>query len=266
VCGTRFFPVQFGLHVHPSGSKLRKEFEGRAQGAAWALLCTGLLPASLVLGQISTDQNAADPQLRSRSDGPSAKPAQVCPRYADRDWPLHQTIIATNPRALDAGALKPGTEISANVMYAVKYADCALDDNAVLYGHVTSSISSKEINKYELSVVFDHADCTDRPHAEIRLRLIGMVAPLDEATEKLRDALPRRMRSMGKANAVDEALAPPDYLPTPVHPGLVSRMPNFRLEPEGGPQCSARISEPDQTVELVTGTAWIFTRAAQVKK
>jgi hypothetical protein len=237
-----------------------------ARRAAWALLVAGLVPAGLILGQTSTDQSAADPQLRSRSEGPAAKPVQVCPRYANRDWPLHQTIIATNPRALDAGELRPGSPIAANVMYGLKYADCALDDNAVLYGHVTSSISSKEINKYELSVVFDHADCTGRPHAEIPLRLIGMVAPLDEDTEKLRNALPRRMRSMGKAHGVDEALAPPDYLPTPVHPGLVSRMPEFRLEPEGGPQCSARISEADHTVEVVMGTAWIFTRATPVKK
>jgi hypothetical protein len=235
-----------------------------------AFLLANSIPTLLVSAQSTAGQNPQDPRLHSRSENPSSRLGRdqvVCPKYPDHDWPIHETIIATNPMPLDAGDLKPGTEIYANVMYPLKYADCALDDNAVLYGHVTSSISSKEINKYELSVVFDHADCKGRSHAEIPLRLIAMVAPRDEVVTKLRDVLPRPIRGQGQTSAAtDDNAVEPDYLPSPVHPGLVSRMPNIRLQPDGGPQCSARISDPDHTVELVKGTALIFTRLMLVKK
>jgi hypothetical protein len=43
-----------------------------------------------------------------------------------------------------------------------------------------------------------------------------------------------------------------------VHPGTVIGMPMLKLEPEGGPGCSARISSTNRSVELGTGVELIL--------
>ena len=55
----------------------------------------------------------------------------------------------------------------------------------------------------------------------------------------------------------DENLSPggPPHI---VHPGIVVRMPKVKLEPEGGPGCSTRITSSDRSVQLGPGAELIL--------
>jgi tetratricopeptide (TPR) repeat protein len=191
--------------------------------------------------------------------------APACQQFDDRDWPVYSTIQARVTELMDSSHLKPGKEVFVKVLYGLNYPGCALTQDAILYGHVTAVASSKNPNSSELGLVFDHADCTGHQKQEFRLRLIGLVAPLDEA-RMLHDAMPAEVaggtRQMSDAvsgsNGRDDNLSPGGP-PNTVHPGIVVRMPKVKLEPEGGPGCSARISSSDRSVQLGPGAEVILT-------
>ena len=228
-----------------------------------------LIAASSSLTPLISAQDAVNPaktvlqvQAPSASLPPEkAQEAQACPKFPDRDWPIRSTIQARVAFMLDAAHLKPGKEVSARVMYPIKYADCSLEENATLYGHITAAVFSKEMKSSELDLVFDRADCTGHQKEEVHLRLIALIAPLDHS-DRLHSALPSEVSGgvMGLPSIdLDDENLTPDYFPRTVHPGLVNRMPKVILEPEGGPGCSARISGSDRPIQLAPGTALIMT-------
>jgi predicted aspartyl protease len=212
----------------------------------------------------------ASPALVKGTMTASAAPANetgapTCQQFENRDWPVASTIEARVTELMDSSHLKPGKEVFVKVLYGLTYPGCALTQDAILYGHVTTAASSKNPNSSELGLVFDHADCTGHQKQELRLRLIGLVAPLDEA-RMLHDAMPAEVaggpRQMSDAvsgsNGRDENLSPGGP-PNTVRPGIVVRMPKVKLEPEGGPGCSARISSSDRNVQLAAGAELILT-------
>ncbi len=190
--------------------------------------------------------------------------ATPCQQFENKDWPVDSAIEARITEAMDSSHLKPGKEIFVKVVNEITYPGCSLAENAILYGHVTAAASSKNPNSSELGLVFDHADCQGRKK-ELPLRLIAVVAPRDSA-DTLHAALPSEVsggvRQMSDAVAGttgrDDNLSPGGP-PHTVHPGMVVRMPKMKLEPEGGPACSARISSSDRTVQLGPGIEFILT-------
>ncbi len=200
----------------------------------------------------------------------SAAPANdtsvpACQEFENRDWPVESTIEARVTELMDSAHLKPGKEVFVKVLYGLTYPGCVLTQDSILYGHVTAAASSKNPNSSELGLVFDRADCEGRQKQQLPMRLIGLVGPRDQSS-MLHDALPTEVaggpRQMSDAtagtNGRDDNLSPGGP-PHTVHPGIVVRMPKVKLEPEGGPGCSAKITSSDRTIQLGPGTEVILT-------
>jgi tetratricopeptide (TPR) repeat protein len=207
-----------------------------------------------LFGKAATIASAAP---ASEADQPACKPGDTAARSVDT------TIQARVTGTLDSAHLKPGKEIFVKVVYGLVYPGCTLDQDAILYGHVTSAASSKDPNSSELSLLFDHGDCTGQAKKELPLRLIGLVAP-QEDTRSLHDEMPSevaggtRQIAVAGSNGRDEILNPGGP-PKTVQPGIVVRMPAVKLEPEGGPGCSAKISGPTRSIQLGAGSELILT-------
>jgi hypothetical protein len=211
--------------------------------------------------------------VASDASSPANSPDQ--PRCRPRDTidrPLNQTLQAKLTGGLDSAHLKPGQKVWARVLAGLDYPGCSLDQDAVLYGHVTAS--AKDSGAPELSLVFDHGDCTGNQNKELPLRLIGLVAPPDES-RRMHGEIPVELAGRGQQiggskngtdavtalNGMDENLNPGGP-PHTVHPGIVVNMPAVKLDPEGGPECSAKITSTSRSVTLGTGSELIFTMSA----
>jgi len=232
-----------------------------------------LLAASAWLIPIAFAQNSTDTrQTQPAATAGSGSAAPACPPVADREWPVNLTIEARLTELIDSSRLKPGKKIFATVLFGINYAECSLADGAIIYGHVTAADSSTNPDSSELGLTFDHADCRGHDKQEVRLRLIGVVAPPSHG-ERLHDALPSEVAGGVQQlpetsnDGIDGALNPA-YYPRTLRPGLVVRLQKVKLEPEGGPGCSARISGPGRNVQLAPATDLILTleRVAIPKK
>ena len=82
----------------------------------------------------------------------------------------------------------------------------------------------------------------------------------------LHDALPTQVA--GGARSISDPVSgstgrddnlSPGGPPHTVHPGIVVRMSKVKLEPEGGPDCSARISSSNRSIQLGPGAEVILT-------
>jgi hypothetical protein len=184
------------------------------------------------------------------------------------DRPVNTSIQARVTGGLDSAHLKPGKEVFVKVVYGLEYPSCTLDEDAILYGHVTAANSSKSPDASELSLIFDHGDCAGKGKKELSLRLIGVLAPASSDPHHMHEDLPSELRggprsvtqaiNGGLINANDEDLNP-GGAPHTIRPGAVINMPGVKLEPEGGPGCSARISGPIREIRLGAGSELILT-------
>jgi hypothetical protein len=210
----------------------------------------------------------ATPLAKGTSAAPAVPASQTaavaCLQFENKDWPVESTIEARVTALWESSHLKPGKEVFVKVLYGLSYPGCSLTPDAVLYGHVTAAGSSKNPNSSELGLVFDHADCQGQTKQALALRLIGLVGPRDDSSA-LHDAMPNEVRGVRQISDTvagttgrDDNLSPGGP-PHTVHPGIVVRMPKVKLEPEGGPGCSARISSSDRTVQLAPGSELILT-------
>jgi len=206
--------------------------------------------------------------IASASPSPTNDTAPACQPRDTIDRPVNTTIQARVTGSLDSAHLKPGKEVFVKVVYGLEYPGCTLDEDAILYGHVTSATSSKNPDASELSLVFDHGDCAGKGRKELPLRLIGVLAPPSNDAHHMHEDLPSELRGGGRSvsdainggliNANDEDLNP-GGAPHTIHPGVVVHMPDVKLEPEGGPGCSAKISGPIRSIQLGTGSELILT-------
>ena len=187
-----------------------------------------------------------------------------CPRVDSMDHPISTTIEASVTGTLDSGHLKPGKEIWVKALTGWKLPECSMEEGANLYGHVVAATSTKDGSSSELSLTFDHADCTGKGKKEISLQLIGLIGPPDEQ-QNMHDALPTEVAGGGRAiqavvngsSGIDDNLNPGGR-PHTVHPGIVVRMPKIKLEPVAGPGCSAKITSTGHSVQLGTGAELIL--------
>jgi hypothetical protein len=82
----------------------------------------------------------------------------------------------------------------------------------------------------------------------------------------LHDALPTEVAGGGRqigdaiasSSAADENLNP-GGAPHTVHAGIVVRLPETKLDPQGGPGCSAKITSTRRSVQLGPGSELILT-------
>lgn len=189
---------------------------------------------------------------------------QECPPYDSADIPLNQTLELKVMGTLDSAHLKPGKEIWAQVMHGLMYPGCILDQNAVVYGHVTAVSSTRNPDTAELGLSFDHADCEGQVKKPMLFHLIAMLAPPDQ-TKTLHGAVPTQVaggalqisQTVAATSAYDAELSSGGK-PHTVHPGVVVGMDKTKLEPLGGPACSARITSPSRSVQLGTGAELIL--------
>jgi tetratricopeptide (TPR) repeat protein len=197
--------------------------------------------------------------------------ALTCTPFSQQDRPTNSTIQAQVTGTLEAGHLKPGKEVFVKVMHGVTYPDCTLEADSILYGHVTAATAAKNAGGSELSIAFDHGECSGHGKRALPLNLIGIVGPPDASSRRIHDDVPDAKvsgggRSISGAAAelidMEDENLNPTGTPHTVHPGIVVRMPNVTLDPQGGPACSARITNTSRSVQLGTGSELILTMSA----
>jgi hypothetical protein len=187
-----------------------------------------------------------------------------CPREDQTERPRNSTVEVNVTGALDSGHLKPGKEIWVKAVTGWDLAECRIEKGANIYGHITAATSTKDASSSELSLTFDHADCTGKGKKEVQLQLIGLIGP-PGGSGNLHDDLPTEVAGGGRAiqsvvvgtNGIDDILNPGGR-PNTVHVGIVVRMPKVKLEPEAGPGCSAKITSSSHSVQLGTGSELIL--------
>jgi tetratricopeptide (TPR) repeat protein len=200
--------------------------------------------------------------IASTSGMPAPESDGACARIDSRDRPMTSTIEAKPSGGLDSGHLKPGKEIYLQVIYGMTYEGCTLDKNSILYGHVVSPATP---GASELNVVFDHGDCAGKGKKELPLHLIGLVGPADES-KRLHDQTPTEMHGSGRsisatagaADGLEDVNLNPNGAPNTVHPGIVVNMPAVKLDPDGGPSCSAHITSTNHAVTIGAGSEFIL--------
>jgi len=235
-------PLKLQLDYRDGLVKFEAPQEGSAPSTKETTIASGTSPAS--------DSSAT----------PACAGADNTPRSLD------ETIEAKVTGILDAGHLKPGKEIFVEVAYGYAYPGCRLDEHAILYGHVISASPAKNSGQSELELLFDHGDCAGKAKKELTLRLIGLIGPRDDSTRHMHEELPSEVGGVRNisstvdnlVNANDEDLNPGGRLHT-VQPGIVVRMPDVKLEPEGGPNCSAKITRANHSVQFGVGSELILT-------
>lgn len=216
-------------------------------------------------GQQAPPAQATGAAAAPAAQAPASEPGQAsCSTSLDRDIPVNTTIEAKVTGILDSGHLKVGNKIWVIVLYGISYPGCRLNAGSALYGHVMAAVSQKNPNFSELSLVFDHADCEGHAKKELPLRVIGLMGPPD-VSERMHDEVPTVMQGSSRntvatvltSSGGDEKLNPGGLANT-VHPGIVIGKPKVKLEPQGGPGCSARFSSTNRSVQLETGSELIL--------
>jgi hypothetical protein len=196
------------------------------------------------------------------------KGGSECEPADNRDRPLDSTIQAKVTGLIDSNRLKPGKEFTVKVVNEFRYPGCNLPENSILYGHVTAVNSSKGGGS-ELALVLDHGDCEGRFKKALTLNLIALVASPD-AFEGLHSALPSQVAGGGRDISVTAGSTGifqdynlnPGGPPKTIHIGFVAGIPSLKLEPQGGPACSARIVSTEHSVHLGIGAQLILTMQA----
>jgi tetratricopeptide (TPR) repeat protein len=189
----------------------------------------------------------------------------------NRDRPLDSTIQAKVIGLIDSTRLRPGKEFNVKVVNEFRFPGCNLPENSVLYGHITEVNSSKGPGS-ELGLIFDHGDCEGQYKRALSLNVIGIVAAPD-AYVGLHSALPSQVSGGGRSislTAGDTGLVQdynlnPGGPPKTVHIGAVDGIPQLKLESQGGPGCSARISSTERSIHLGVGAQFILSMES-VKK
>jgi hypothetical protein len=189
--------------------------------------------------------------------GPSTPaPAASCPAMVATEIPLGATLAVKSIGMLDSGHLKPGKEIWFKVANGLSFPGCNLETDAPVYAKVLSSTTTKTSGKAELSLIFDHADCNGHAKQAIEMRVVAVLAPADEL-RRMHDDQPTKIAGGARkitdnieaSNGLDAKLNP-GGTPHTVRPGTTLGLPKIKLEPQGGPECSAKLTSTDKSVQL----------------
>jgi hypothetical protein len=220
----------------------------------------GLAAVFVLTIAISFGQTATPAAPQASANGAELVP---CSRLADTATPVNATVEA-KVDGLDSAHLKPGKEIWFKVAHGVSYAGCTLEADSVVYARIKSVSSSKDPAAAELSLAFDHADCTGHGKQPLNLRLIGVVGPPDEK-HRMHSEMPTEVSGRGRditdavagTNALDMELNPGGP-PHTVRPGIVVGVPQLKLEPTAGPECSDKMTSSNSRIQLGPGSELIL--------
>jgi hypothetical protein len=237
-------------------------------GAALMLAMFAGLAQNAVAAKPSPQETSLQPSQSNGATSASTSPAvqPECPAADDRDLPLDSTIEARVTGLLDSAHLKPGKEITVQVATEWQFPGCNLSARSTLYGHVTAATSSKDSGGSELGLVFDKGECDGHSKKAISFSVIGVVAPPDQYVG-LHGALPSAVsgggrnisNSVGNGGPAQDENLNPGGAPHTVHPGVVVGIPKLKLEPHGGPDCSAKLTSTSRSVRLSSGSELILT-------
>jgi len=232
--------------------------------ASWWRQRTAWMAVLVVCSAFWVYGQAAQAPEKPAATAPAASDASqpACAQIADTNIPLGTTIQAKVTGLINAH-LKPGKKIWVNAVNGVIYPECRLENDAAIYGTVTAASSSKNPDASELSLQFDSADCTGHSKQKLKLLLVGVLAPPGESGS-LHDAVPTEVHgarqitdAVAETNGYDARLNPGGP-PHTVHPGAVVGFKNLTLEPQGGPQCSAKMTSTNRNIELGPGTVLLL--------
>ncbi len=215
------------------------------------LLATAILVYS---ASIAFSQSSEKPAAPQGDVGQAA-----CAQIPDSDIPLANTMQAKVTNPIEASHLKPGKKIWVNAAIGMIYPGCRLENDAAIYGTVTAASTSKDPASAELSIDFNSADCTGHSKQNVRFVVIGVVAPPDQLRSS-HNAMPTEVsggarqisNTVAATNGYDAQLNP-GGAPDTVKPGVVVGFKNLKLEPQAGPQCSAKLSSSDKNIQLAAG-------------
>jgi hypothetical protein len=218
------------------------------------------LPAFLICCLIPFTGQTLTGQDKPATENP---PAPSCPVLSDTPIPVRSTIEAKVMGTLEAGHQKAGKKLWLNSVYEMDFPGCHMVAGAPIYGVVTTASSSKNPEAAELSLAFDSADCVGHDKHPMKLIVVGVNAPPDEHARG-HDAMPTEVQGggrqisspVGSTAGYDANLNPAG--PLKVAPGSVYGFKNIKLEPQGGPHCSARFTSPSHKLELPTGTVLLL--------
>ncbi|MBS1804260.1 MAG: hypothetical protein JST28_12905 [Acidobacteria bacterium] len=218
------------------------------------------LPALLVLASaVCIAQAPAQDSAPPATD----KPAASCPALGDSTIPVNSAVEA-RVTSIDSSKLKPGKEIWLKVAHGVIYDGCRLEPDSVVYAHVLSASGGKGATSSDLSLSFDHADCSGHDKQPFKLHAIAVLGPPD-ARHNMHEAMPTQVAGSGRqidsamesTNAADMELNPGGP-PHTVRPGIVVGVPNLKLEPAAGPECSDKMTSTASKVQLGPGAEFIL--------
>ena len=187
----------------------------------------------------------------------------------ERDRPLSATLQAKVTGLIDSAHLKPGKEITLTLVKGWQDAECHLENLALLYGHVVATSSKRSPDSSELALVFDHGDCFPGGKKPLTLRVVAVIAPPDQLVA-LHSVMPSQVAGGGRSISNTAAMAPfpeeinlnPSGPPHTVHPGVVVGLPAVKLDPLGGPGCSALLTSTERDLHLGVGAQVLLTRQA----
>ncbi len=220
-----------------------------------------LMSAALLFSSfIAPAQSTAPPAPPQTS---AAIPAVSCAPMADLAIPS-RAAIEVKVAGLDTAHLKPGKDIWFKIVRPFFYPGCSLDVDSVVYAHIISVSSTKNPGSSEVSLDFDRADCNHRNEQPLKLRVIAVVGPPGES-HHMHDETPTEVsggvRQIGQAvfntSALDEDLNPGGP-PHTIHPGIVVGIPNLKLLPTKGPNCSDEITSDKSRIQLAPGSELIL--------
>jgi hypothetical protein len=203
------------------------------------------------------------PATQNSSQPATAPQTSVCAPLADTSIAVNSTVEA-KVTGIDSAHLKTGKEIWFKVAHGVIYSGCTLEPDSVVYAHILSATGAKGATSSELSLSFDHADCSGHDKQPLKLRLIAIVGPPD-AKHNMHEDMPTQVA--GGARRIDDAVAGTNALdmelnpggpPHTVRPGIVVGVPNLKLEPTAGPDCSDKMTSTNSKIQLGPGSELIL--------
>lgn len=216
-----------------------------------------ILSALLVIASASSLAQAPAAQSSDQ------RPATCAALASDTTIPTNSTVEA-KVMSIDSSKLKPGKEIWLKVARGVIYQGCRLEPDSVVYAHVLSASGGKGATSSELSLSFDHADCSGHDKQPFNLRVIAVIGPQDQK-HSMHEDMPNQVAGGGRqidsaaagTNAVDMDLNPGGP-PHTVKPGVVIGIPNLKLEPTAGPECSDKMTSTSSKIQLGSGSELIL--------
>jgi hypothetical protein len=216
------------------------------------------LIALLTVFIFTTDLCAAQNSAEQKSSAASS-----CAALADASIPTNSTVEA-KVMGLDSSKLKVGKEVWFKVAHGVIYQTCTLDPDSVVYAHILSATGGKGATSSELSLAFDHADCSGHDKQPFKLRVLAVIGPPGQK-RNMHEDMPAQVS--GGVRHIDNTLADTNGLdlelnpggpPHTVHPGIVVGIPNLKLEPTAGPECSDKLSSTSSKIQLGPGSELIL--------